>query len=114
MTCVAVADKWGARVKVDLAELIGQLRSELAEAMRIGADADLRFEIGTVELELSLQVQKDVKPGGKVRFWVIEAGADASVASTTAHRIKLSLEPRHVAAPDRRPLVSGTEVDGER
>ncbi|TDB98530.1 trypco2 family protein [Actinomadura sp. 7K534] len=101
-------------MKVDLAEMIGQLRTELTEAMRAGADSELRFEIGTVELELAVQVQKEARPGAKVRFWVVEAGVDTAVSSVSTHTIKLSLDPRHVSAPDRSPLISGAEVDGER
>jgi hypothetical protein len=101
-------------MKVDLAEMIGQLRTELAEAMRAGKDEELRFEIGTVELELSVQVQKDVKPGAKVKFWVVEAGVDTALSSLSSHRIKLSLDPRHVSDPQRKPLIAGDEVDDER
>ena len=47
---------------VELAELIGQLRADLTEAMRAGEDADLRFEVGPVELELIVAVDKEAKP----------------------------------------------------
>lgn len=99
---------------VELAELIGQLRSELSEALHAGESSDVRFELGPVELEVTVAVAKDVKPGGKVRFWVVELGADGTASSSTTQRIKLSLEPRQAAQPDQRPLISGDEVAGER
>ncbi|MEU9731472.1 trypco2 family protein [Streptomyces sp. NPDC048002] len=101
-------------MKVGLADLLQDLRSELTEAMRDGTGSDMRFEIGTVELELSVQVQKEARPGAKVRFWVVEAGAEAAVTATSAHTIRLSLEPRLASAPNRRPLIAGAEVEGER
>jgi hypothetical protein len=101
---------------VELAELIGQLRLELAEAIRAGdrADLDLRFELGPVELELTVAIDKEAKPGAKVRFWVVELGADARVASSSTQRIKLTLDPRLKGQPDRKPLISSNEVEGER
>lgn len=99
---------------VELAELIAQLRAELAEAMRAGEDAGLRFELGPVELELALAVGKEGGAGGKVRFWVAELGTEGKVSHTATQRIKLVLEPRITGSPDRRPLISGEEVDGER
>lgn len=99
---------------VELAEVIGQLRAELTEAMRAGEGADLRFELGAVELELTVVVDKEVKPGAKVRFWVVELGADATASSGATQRIKLVLDPRRVGEPDRRPVIAGDEVAGER
>ncbi|MEV6480839.1 trypco2 family protein [Streptomyces sp. NPDC051576] len=100
---------------VELAELIAQLRAELTEAMRAGESAGLRFELGPVELELAVEVGREVGGGGKVRFWVAELGADGKVSRTATQRIKLVLDPRQTGgAPDRGPLISGEEVDGER
>lgn len=101
-------------VAVEVAELIGQLRSELAAAMHAGEGSDLRFEVGPVELELCVAVEKEANPGAKVRFWVVEAAGDAKLASSSTQRIKVTLEPRRSGLPDRRPLISGAEVDGER
>ena len=99
---------------VELAELIGQLRAELTDAMHAGADAELRFELGPVELELTVAIEKEAKPGAKVRFLVVELGTDTKVASTRTQRIKVTLEPRRASEPDRKPWISGTEVPGER
>ncbi|SEE70764.1 hypothetical protein SAMN05216489_07915 [Streptomyces sp. 3213] len=99
---------------VELAELIAQLRAELTEAMRAGENAGLRFELGPVELELALTVSKEGGAGGKVRFWVAELGTEGKASRTSTQRIKLVLDPRQAGVPDRRPLISGEEVDGER
>ncbi|MBV9312417.1 MAG: hypothetical protein JO100_01500 [Pseudonocardia sp.] len=99
---------------VELAELIGQLRAELIMAMRGGAGTELRFELGPVELELTVAVSKEAKPGAKVKFWVVELGSDASLEKATSQRMKLTLDPRRPAQPDRKPLISGAEVDDER
>lgn len=99
---------------IELAELVAQLRAELAEAMRAGSDADLRFEVGPVELELTVAVDKSVDGSGKIRFWVLEMGTDTSVSSTTTQRIKLTLDPRRGDAPDNKVTIDGTEITDER
>lgn len=98
---------------IELAELIGQLRSELTAAMTAGSAADLRFELGPVELELTVAVDKEAKPGAKIRFWVVEAGTDLKLGSSTTQKINLRLDPRMAGQPDRKPLISGGEEIGE-
>ncbi|OZM81943.1 trypco2 family protein [Pseudonocardia sp. MH-G8] len=97
-----------------LAEVIAQLRAELAEAVRAGEGEDLQFELGPVELELTVGVEKAATPGAKVRFWVLELGADTKLASTSTQRITLTLDPRHAAQPGRRPTISGPDAPHER
>jgi hypothetical protein len=101
-------------VAVELAELIGQLRSELTVAMGDGASEELRFELGPVELELALEVSKEATAGAKVRFWVVDASTDGKLASKSTQKIKLTLDPRLASQPGRKPLISGDEDAGER
>jgi hypothetical protein len=96
---------------VELAELIGQLRSELTEAMHAGADEELRFELGPVELELTVAVTKEVKPGAKVKFWVVELGADSTVGSATTQKIKLTLDPRRKGETGKLQISGDEEAD---
>ncbi|GHF41632.1 trypco2 family protein [Streptomyces morookaense] len=101
-------------MSIALAELIGQLRTELTEAMHAGQDTDLRFEVGRVELELTVAVDKEAAPGAKVRFWVVELGAEAKRSSNTTQRITLELVPRSTDRPGQSPLISGAGLPGER
>lgn len=98
---------------VELAELIGQLRAELTEAMHAGENEDLRFEVGPVELELTVAVTKEAKPGAKVKFWVVELGADVTAGSSTTQTIKLVLDPRRKGQPGK-VEISGGEVGNEK
>jgi Trypsin-co-occurring domain 2 len=113
------ADVWRGEVRerpmaVELAEMISQLRAELTTAMREGADSELRFEVGPVELELTVVVEKEATPGAKVRFWVVELGADARAASSTTQHIRLTLDPRQPGRPGQRAQIAGTAVPDER
>ena len=99
--------------RAELAQVIGQLRQELSAAMREGEGEDLRFELGPVELALTVAVSKEVGPNAKVRFWVVELGADAKVASQATQRITLTLNPRRRGVAGK-PLISGLEQTEER
>ena len=99
--------------RVELAQVISQLRQELSAAMREGEGEDLRFELGPVELELTVAVSKEAGPNAKVRFWVIELGADATVSSQAIQRITLTLDPRRRGV-EGKPLIKGREQPGER
>jgi hypothetical protein len=99
---------------VELADLIGQLRTELSRAMWAGEQSDIRFEPTAVQLELSVSVEKSAGANGKIRFWVVDASADAARSSSVLQRITLSLEPRLAGQPDRRPLIVGETLTDER
>jgi hypothetical protein len=98
---------------IELAEVIGELRRELQQAMRAGQGEPLRFELGPVELEATVAVEKGAGGSGKVRFWVIELGGDAKVSQASTQRIKLALQPRLTASGEK-ALIAGDEELGER
>jgi hypothetical protein len=105
---------------LELASVVRQLRTELNEAMRDAEGERLRFELGPVELSLTVTIGREGTPGAKVRFWVIEAGAGAKISREAVQEIKLVLTPRDMTAslgPDEKPvppLITGKELDGER
>jgi hypothetical protein len=97
---------------IELSEVISELRRELQQAMETGEGQPLRFELGPIELETTVAIEKGGGGGAKVRFWVIELGGEGKANQTSAQRIKLALQPR--MASGRTPLVAGDEVAGER
>lgn len=119
---------------IELADMIAQLRGELAAAMAAAENTgtsgtsgttgtaedtegtegtELRFELGAVQLEAEFAVQRSAGADGRIRFWVVEAGASGQQASSTTHRVTLTLEPR-VRGTDQRPWVSGDRTARER
>ncbi|GAA2787821.1 trypco2 family protein [Saccharopolyspora taberi] len=98
---------------IELAELIRQLRSELNLATATAEGEPLRFELGPVELELTVSADKEHAGTGKVRFWVVEAGVDEKTKWQQAQRLKLTLQPR-LAGSDQTPWISGAEAFDER
>ena len=81
----------------------------------------MRFELGPVELEVSVALTKEAGGDGKVKFWVVEFGAAGKAGSSSTQRITLTLHPRlteEEAAKEppmttRTAYVSGGKVEGE-
>ncbi len=101
---------------IELSDMIRQLRQELNAAMADGAGEKVRFELGPVEIETTVAVDREAGINGKVRFWVIEAGGSGRSAQSRTQRITLTLQPKAVAPNGtlRTALIAGGEVDGER
>jgi hypothetical protein len=97
---------------IELGEVISELRRELQQAMGAGEGQPLRFELGPVELEARVAIEKGGGGGAKVRFWVIELGGDAKITHSSTQRIKLVLQPR--LASGETAVVAGDEAAGER
>jgi hypothetical protein len=104
---------------LELASVVRQLRAELNEAMDNAEGQRLRFELGPVELSLTVTVGREATPGAKIRFWVVEAGADARISREAVQDIKLVLTPRDMQAPPgpdgkpASPLIRGKQVHEE-
>jgi hypothetical protein len=96
---------------LELAKVIRDLRTELESAI-VAADGEtLLFELGPIELTVSVAIEAGAQAGAKVRFYVVEFGTQANADHTGTQQIKLTLSPR--LGPDGvSPYVSGTA--GER
>jgi hypothetical protein len=87
---------------IELADVISELRAELDRARLASAGTALRFGLGPVELEVTVALDREATTGGKIRFWVAEAGAEGRLSSTSTQRIKLTLNPT-LGAPAQVP-----------
>lgn len=80
-----------------LTETITALRDEIASAAAAGADSDLRFQLGTIELEFTVVAKREGGPNGAIKFSVLgigaEVGGSAKFANERTHKVKLSLTP---------------------
>jgi len=97
---------------IELSDVISELRRELSQAIEAGRDEPLRFELGPVEVEVTVGLDRKGAAGAKVRFLVIELGGDAELARSSLQRIKLTLQPR-MAGSTAPPEIADTERAGE-
>lgn len=98
---------------IELAQVIRELRAELYQAVAEGVDEDLRFEVGLIELEVTVAVTREASAGGKIRFWVAEADGAGKHADATTQRLKLSLLPT-LESTGRSPYIAGQAGERER
>lgn len=95
---------------LELSTVIRELRTELTKAMESARDEPLRFGMGPIELEVTMVVTEETALNGKVKFWVVETGADAKESEGRTHRVKLTLTPE---VEGRSPYVGGYAEEGE-
>jgi len=75
-----------------LADFIGALRAALRTAA-LAKDPQLQFNIGPVTVEFTLMTHHEGSGKAGIRFWVVEAGASASVANESTQKVTLALTP---------------------
>jgi Trypsin-co-occurring domain 2 len=80
-------------IAAGLAETIRALRRELISAMESGADEPLHFELGPVQLEVTLAITREGSGDAGVRFGVVSFGAKGDFKDATTHHLTLSLQP---------------------
>lgn len=79
---------------IELVTVIRDLRTELEKAVAAADGAALRFELGPIELEVTVVVGRSKDGSGKLSFWVVQAGAGRTIDTTDTQRIKLTLTPK--------------------
>lgn len=103
---------------IELADVIQQLRQELDRARRASDLEELRFELGPIDLEVTVGLEKDASAGARIRFWVVDIGADGRLSASSTQRIRLTLQPTLTVAAGEgtstRPYVRDREELAER
>ncbi|MEU8622460.1 trypco2 family protein [Streptomyces sp. NPDC048623] len=83
--------------KIELADAIASVRDELLTAARRATGHPVSFEVGDIEMEFTVELRRELKGGGKVKAWVVEAGADTTRSRGETHRVSFTLKPRNAA-----------------
>jgi Trypsin-co-occurring domain 2 len=98
---------------VPVADAIELLRDELEAALKKGADRPVQFGVSDVRLTVSVVAAKSGEAGGKIRWWVVEAGGSGTWSREVTQTLTLTLHPERVS-PDgtRSPLQVGA-IDTE-
>ena len=79
--------------KLSLSDAIESIRSELAAAQRKGEQADLKFEVGEIELELEIAAELGATAGAEAKWWVVTAKTEAQYKESKKQKIKIKLKP---------------------
>jgi len=94
---------------VGLSQFLQELRKELQRSMEAAKqEPALSFEMTKLEVELQVTAERTTDGSGKVKFWVIEAGAGGKVGDKTVQTIKMALQPIVNGAATNPRVSSGT------
>ncbi|MEV8007029.1 hypothetical protein LEL86_02590 [Streptomyces sp. WA6-1-16] len=95
---------------IELADAVASIRNQLIDAATRATDHPVSFAVGDIQMEFTLELRRETKAGGKVKAWVVEAGADAARATGRTHKVAFTLTPRNAATGEVWQI--GTEDDG--
>ena len=79
--------------ELELATAVAAVRDELLQAAAAAQDENLRFEVGEVSMEFSVEIRKDANAKVGFTAWVVTAGAGGGVGRSDIHKVALSLRP---------------------
>jgi len=98
-----------------LGQLIWLVRRELEWAHGVDADHALKFDVGTVELDVAVEVARTTKGGGALDLKVMGVGASGELSRegsrgsmTTVH---VTMTPRDAGSPGGRYEVSSVDTE---
>jgi hypothetical protein len=84
--------------ELGLAEAIEAVRSDLRKAQNLGRSSDVRFAVGTVDVEFAVEVLKKAGAEASVKvLGVLSVGGGGELSRGDTHRVKISLSPVGVA-----------------
>ena len=94
--------------RLGLADAIDAVRRELQDAQRRGAGQPIQFQVGTVDLELQVEMGTSVRGEAGISVWVVSAKGSGERTSATTHTVRVHLTPttasgEDVLVADRRP-----------
>jgi len=78
-------------MQIRLSEAIENLREELKLARNKGENRDLQFNVGAIEIELEVVMEKDAGASGKINWYLFAGTMDSKAKDTSKHKLKLSL-----------------------
>ena len=105
---------------MELASVIRQLRAELNEALADAEGERLRFELGPVEMSLTVTVGREAAPGAKDPLLGRRSRRGCQVVARVGPGHQAGAEPCGYAGSGRpggqaaAPLIRGRAVEGER
>ena len=85
---------------IALSELIVELRRELVDAQRQGAEEELKFRVEDIDIEVHVKASREGNGKAGIKFWVCTAEAGGKLASETLQKIRLTLKPESSSGGD--------------
>jgi hypothetical protein len=74
--------------KIGLKETLEALRIEISKSILLSEGKEIRFEMGEIELEMQVVIEKSKDVKGGVKFWVVEMGGGMATKDSITHKIR--------------------------
>jgi glycine/D-amino acid oxidase-like deaminating enzyme len=82
-----------AEIGIPLCDLVNAVRAEMEQAALQARDKQLQFEVQDLQLEVEIATTRTREGEGGLKIVVVTAGAKASKADVTSHKVTLKLLP---------------------
>jgi len=79
--------------ELGLAAAVASVRDELLKAASAAADQDIRFDVGDITMEFSVEMRKDAKAKFGFTAWVVTAGVEGGLGRSDVHKVTVALRP---------------------
>ncbi|GLW91351.1 trypco2 family protein [Actinokineospora globicatena] len=87
-------------MEIELADAVAALRDELIAAASRDVDPRVSFTVGPIELELAVELKRDVSAKAGFKAWVVTGEAKAGLAQTRTHKVKVQLTAKDAEGAD--------------
>jgi hypothetical protein len=91
---MAEVEKAAGSGEVGLASALEALREELEEAWLKSRSSRVRFRASEITLTVQTVARRDREGGGRLRWWVLEAGAEVKTGLEQTQTMTLTLTPQ--------------------
>jgi len=90
-------DEYLALTGIELADAVEAVREGLIAGTARGAGKAVRFEVGEIHMEFSVELRRTRTARGGVKAWVVDAGGDAARTTGRTHTVAFTLRPKDAA-----------------
>ena len=95
-----------------LSEALESLRLELDDSREKSRGQRVRFRAEQITLTVQAVARTEKKVGGKLRWWLVEAGTDRTAGQEATQTLELTLTPE--LFDDAGKLVGPLDVSGQQ
>ncbi|MDW6063165.1 trypco2 family protein [Streptomyces sp. FXJ1.4098] len=99
---------------IELADAVEAIRDGLLAATSRATGSPLRFEMGEIQMEFSVELRREARGKGAVKAWVVNASTEGAIASTRIQKVYFTLKPKNVTTNAGWDISNETEGDASR
>ncbi|MFI5888129.1 trypco2 family protein [Streptomyces sp. NPDC051554] len=79
--------------EIGLADAVEAVRDQLIEAAGRNASQDVRFQVGPITMEFTVELRREASGKAEVKAWILGSSAEGKVTKSNLHRVQLTMTP---------------------